>query len=595
MKTYLLYEIANSHGGSKKYIYNLIDALPHTDNGGIKFQVFKYDEIALKDYDYYKVYVKFFIDKQNWKKIFAHAKSKGFDVWIDVFDLYSVEVLKDNLNLVTGIKLQSSVLNNLKVLEGLARTIEDKKIKIVLNIAGREIDNIKETSADLKSSYFPTSEIIPQAGFQAYPTDVEDLTINKVRVLRSEFPGSTISYADHVDGRSPLAFDVPVFAVLAGAGHIEKHVCLDRKKTKYDFQSAIEPYECTHLLYKLRECEKILGAKFIPDKEANYLKTTIEKPIASSQIRAGDVINFKNFDFRRTGQEGLTVAEIKEFIKKRYVLAKDIKPGKAITKNDLKKARIGVIIACRMKSTRLKHKAILPIQGLASIERCILNAKKVKSADEIILATSTLPEDQVLAKYAKKQGIKFFAGDPEDVMARFLGAADKYKLDIAIRMTGDNPIISYEMADFLLERHFERGNDYTGPKEYATGQNSEIYNVNTLKRVIEYLGDARHSEYMTWYMLTNKDIFQVDMAELPKEWVRNYRLTLDVQEDLDMFNALFEKLGKKEVSIKNVFEVLDNNPRIHELNDAMVLKYKSDQKLIDMLNKETRIHLKTKR
>ena len=314
MRTYLLFEIANSHGGSKDYIHKLIDALPQDKNTGIKFQIFKHNEIALKDYDYYKVYIKFFIDKQNWKKIFAHAKSKGFDVWIDVFDLYSVEIIKDNLSLVTGIKLQSSVLDNLKVLKGLSETIKGKKVKVVLNIAGRELENIKATLANLKSNYFPNNEILPQAGFQAYPTDVEDLTINKIRVLKSEFPELTVSYADHVDGRSPLAFDVPVFAVLAGAEHIEKHVCLDRKKTKYDFQSAIEPYETTLLLYKLRECEKILGIKLIPDKEANYLKTTIEKPISSTPLKAGDVINFKNFDFRRTGQEGLTVAEIKEFM-----------------------------------------------------------------------------------------------------------------------------------------------------------------------------------------------------------------------------------------------------------------------------------------
>lgn len=590
MKTYLLFEIANSHGGSKNYIYKLIDALPQENNTGIKFQVFKYDEIALKDYDYYKAYVKFFIDKQNWKKIFIYTKSKGFDVWIDVFDLYSVEVIKDNLSLIAGIKMQSSVLDNLKVLKGLSETIKSRKIKIVLHIAGRELENIKEILANLKSNYFD-NKIILQAGFQAYPTDKKDLTINKIRVLRSEFPELTVSYADHVDGKSPLALEVPIFAVLAGAGHIEKHVCLDRKKTKYDYQSAIEPHECVILIDKIKECEKILGTKLIPEKEANYLKTTIEKPIASVSLQAGDIINFKNFDFRRTGQDGLTVAEIKDLMKKRYVLAKNIKPGKTVVRNDLKRAGIGVIIACRMKSTRLKQKAVLPIAGLASIERCILNAKKIKSADEVILATSTLEEDRVLKKYALKHKIRFFAGDPDDVMMRYLGAAEKYNLDVIVRVTGDCPIISYEMAEFLLQRHFERGNDYTGPKEYATGHNSEVYNVNTLKRVIEYLGDARHSEYMTWYMLTNKDIFQVDMAELPKEWVRHYRLTLDFQEDLDMFNALFEKLGNSEVGIKNVFKILDAYPEIPKINGALTLRYKTDKKLIDMLNKETRITL----
>src|SRR3989344_3607091 len=401
MKTYLLFEIANSCAGSVKSIQKLIDSLPKTDNAGIKFQVYKYNEIALPDYEWYPVYKQTFINAENWKKIFVHAKKKGFDIWIDVFDLYSVEALKNNLPSVAGIKLQSSVLNNLKVLNALSETIKGGKVKVMLNIAGRNLSNIKELLADIKSSYFD-NEIILQAGFQGYPTDKEDLTVSKVQILKSEFPNITISYADHVDGSSPLAFDIPVFAVLAGAEHIEKHVCLDRKNTKYDFQSAIEPYECELLIYKINEAEKILGTKFIPDKEANYLKTTIEKPITSVPARSSDVINFKNFDFRRTGQEGLTVAEIKDFIRKRYVLKNNIKPGKPITKKDLKKSRIGVIIACRMKSTRLKHKAILPIAGLASIERCILNAKKIKSADEIILATSTLEEDQVLKKYSLK-------------------------------------------------------------------------------------------------------------------------------------------------------------------------------------------------
>lgn len=617
MRIYLLYEIANSHGGSKDYIYKLIDTLPHEKNVGInphtkrtiafrhfsfvrsgvgvKFQVFKYNEIALKDYEYYPVYVKFFIDKQSWKKIFTHAREKGFDVWIDVFDLYSVEVTKDNLPLITGIKMQSSVLDNLKVLKALSETIGNKKIKIILNIAGREIENIRQTLNNLKTNYFPKNEIILQAGFQAYPTDKEDLTISKIHILKKEFPEYTISYADHVDGKSPLAFDVPVYAILAGAGHIEKHVCLDRKKTRYDFQSAIEPDECSHLLYRIKECEKILGTKLIPNKEANYLKTTIEKPVASVNLRAGDVINFKNFDFRRTDQEGLTVAEIKEYMRKKYVLTKDLRPAKTITKNDLKKARIGVVIACRMKSTRLKHKAILPIQGLASIERCILKAKKIKSADEIILATSTLPEDQVLKKYALKHKIHFFAGDPEDVMLRYLGVAEKYNLDVIIRVTGDCPIVSYEMAEFLLQRHFEKGNDYTGPKEYVTGLISEIYNVSTLKKVIKYLGNARHSEYMTWYMLTNKDIFQVGAEELPKEWVRNYRLTLDFREDLDMLKALFNKLGSKESSLKNIYAILDKDPDISTINGKMADKYKTDKKLIAMLKRETKINLnKTK-
>ena len=120
MRTYLLFEIANSCAGSSKLIKKLIDSLPREHKSGIKFQIYKYDEIALADYEWYPVYKETFINPQNWKKIFSYANSEGFDVWIDVFDLYSIQVLKENLKLVTGIKLQSSVLNNLKVLMALS-------------------------------------------------------------------------------------------------------------------------------------------------------------------------------------------------------------------------------------------------------------------------------------------------------------------------------------------------------------------------------------------------------------------------------------------------------------------------------------------
>ena len=99
MQTYLLFEIANSCAGSSKLIEKLIDSLPQEDNFGInphthfryssksqklkqvkvsvgvKFQVYKYNEIALSDYEWYLVYKQTFINAQNWKKIF-HLSTK---------------------------------------------------------------------------------------------------------------------------------------------------------------------------------------------------------------------------------------------------------------------------------------------------------------------------------------------------------------------------------------------------------------------------------------------------------------------------------------------------------------------------------------
>jgi N,N'-diacetyllegionaminate synthase len=149
------------------------------------------------------------------------------------------------------------------------------------------------------------------------------------------------------------------------------------------------------------------------------------------------------------------------------------------------------------------------------------------------------------------------------------------------------------MAEICLKRHFETGSDYTGVNDCAVGSNSEVFNVEALRRVIKLLGKADHSEYMTWYMRNNKDVFKVDIIDLPPQYVRDYRLTLDYEEDLNMFEALLTKMEelKLEQNLTNVFKVLDEYPEIPKMNGHLTLKYKADKEFIDFLNKVTKIHL----
>jgi len=96
---------------------------------------------------------------------------------------------------------------------------------------------------------------------------------------------------------------------------------------------------------------------------------------------------------------------------------------------------------------------------------------------------------------------------------------------------------------------------------------------------------------MTLYMVKNPSIFKVNKIDLPASLVRDYRLTLDYQEDLDMFNALFQELAKQNLdsSLINVFKILDAQPEIAKINAHKTLVYKTDQDLIKLLNEKTTI------
>lgn len=269
--------------------------------------------------------------------------------------------------------------------------------------------------------------------------------------------------------------------------------------------------------------------------------------------------------------------------------------GEAVQSSDFKVARIGAIVACRMKSSRLKSKATLPILGKTSVERCLESTLRIEGLDTIVLATSTLDEDKVLEKYNLNGQVKFWQGDPDDVISRYLGACEEYGIDVIVRVTADCPVTSSEIAKVLLEHHFETGADYTAAKECAVGTACEIYNTDALKRVISYIGKADHSEYMTWYMQNNTDLFKVEIVDLPADMVRSYRLTLDYEEDLELFRKLFEKLSEMKLpaTLSNIFKVLDENPKIAEINTHIGLKYKTDKDLIDLLNKATKIEIKS--
>lgn len=258
---------------------------------------------------------------------------------------------------------------------------------------------------------------------------------------------------------------------------------------------------------------------------------------------------------------------------------------------NLPDCRIGVIVACRLKSSRLKQKAILPIKGIASVERCLQNCLLIAGEKPVVLATSTLPDDAELENYTLGGKINFWKGHPDDVIQRYLGACERFGIDVIVRVTADCPVVSPEIAEFLLKSHFESGADYTAPRKYAVGTNSEIYNTEALQRVIDLLGQADHSEYMTWYMRNNTDVFKVNIIDLPDALVRDYRLTLDYPEDLEMFERLYAELEQRDLSptAANVFSVLDEDNGIAGINMHLALKYQADAELIEKLNKVTRI------
>lgn len=577
-------EVANTHAGNFTTLLKTIKVFSKIryPNLSIKFQVFSPEGISVKKYHAFNLYKKITFSNKKWKNVFSLSKKIYKEVWIDIFDDFGLNVLKENFNYIDGIKLQASTLKNDFLIRKIKNIFGIKSKKVILNTSGFEIYEIRQI---IKKLGFNEKNLILQIGFQDYPTSLNDSGLNKIKGIKKNF-GTVLSYADHNDRNSANAFTAPILSYFLGCNYLEKHICLDYKKTKYDLFSSFDFKDLSKFLNDLniyiQQDEK---KEFISKKEKKYLSNSILKPVAKQNIKNNSIISSDILDYKRTDQE------IKNFCdpNKYYIATKNIKNEDVLDSKNMRELKIGVIVGARMKSSRLKKKATLKINRKKSILRCLDSASKINNISKFILATSYLKEDGELAR-VKHKDFEVFKGSPDNLVKRYFDAAKKFKLDIVIRITGDCPYVSKEIIDLLIKSHLHKNADYTSCTKSAHGTAAEIYNFNTLKTIYNKAKSFEHSEYMTWYILNNRNYFKINLVKLPSKLVRNYRMTLDYKQDLDFFNKLYCQLEKKrlEVNLHNIFTILDKEKSIKKINSDCSLIWQTDKNLIKRLNLTTR-------
>jgi spore coat polysaccharide biosynthesis protein SpsF len=119
----------------------------------------------------------------------------------------------------------------------------------------------------------------------------------------------------------------------------------------------------------------------------------------------------------------------------------------------INKFKVVLIIQARMSSTRLPGKSMMPLADKPLVYRMVERLKNCKQIDQIVIATSDQPEDQVLVELAKELGVSYFQGNLLDVRNRYLKAGDKFQADYILRIPADNPMPDWNEIDRLIEFH----------------------------------------------------------------------------------------------------------------------------------------------
>lgn len=240
----------------------------------------------------------------------------------------------------------------------------------------------------------------------------------------------------------------------------------------------------------------------------------------------------------------------------------------------------GAIIQARMSSTRLPGKVLkfLPFDSdITVLGQVIRRTKKSNLLDEIIVATTTEPEDDDIVKIAEKEKVKWFRGSQHNVLARYYLAARDSKLDVILRITSDCPCIEWNIMDKVIGKLLKNNLDYVGSEGYPRGCGDlEGFTFSALETAHREAGKEFEREHVCPYIYkTMPQKFKIGTIKAGDElYAPDIRVTLDTLEDYTVLCAVFDFLYYKKTFFqpKDIIELFQEKPWLRFINHKVVQK-----------------------
>jgi spore coat polysaccharide biosynthesis protein SpsF len=230
--------------------------------------------------------------------------------------------------------------------------------------------------------------------------------------------------------------------------------------------------------------------------------------------------------------------------------------------------KTGFLITARLKSTRLPLKLLQPVENRPIFSHMLDRLKLAKRVDQIIVCTSTNPQDDPLIELAEAEGVASFRGDEDDVVKRLSDAATAFNLDYILSITADCPFSDPEYADRIVEAYLENNADLIRALTLPHGAFSYGVKPEAFRKIVE-IKDQTNTEVWGRYF-TDTDLFEVYDLPIENEFHRQpgLRMTLDYPADLEFFRAVFAGLYRpgEVFSLDEILHFLRDHPEVVAIN-----------------------------
>ena len=115
-----------------------------------------------------------------------------------------------------------------------------------------------------------------------------------------------------------------------------------------------------------------------------------------------------------------------------------------------------------------------------------------------------------------------------------------------VRINGDSPLIDPELLEKGIEMWTDPSLDLISnvfPRTYPVGMSVEIIKTDSLKKIMGLTVDSCDSEHVTRFFYKNPEKFRILNFESGRSELREVRLAVDTEEDLERIDWLFKEFG----------------------------------------------------
>lgn len=290
----LIAETAWHHEGDIAFMRDLAGNIADSAADVAKFHLsLNLDEYIDASHSLYEKYHQWRIPAEAWQEIIPLVSNK--ELMLLCNDTQAIEFAASFEPKI--IEIHAVCMADLNMLDALKQNCT-QGTKIALGISGNQLDAI-----DFSLDYLGHDNILLMYGFQNYPTQLQDVNLNKLRKIMGFYPHCEFGYADHCGHDEEFNEFVTLTGAALGVDYIEKHVTQQPGVKRIDYEAAIGFAAFNQLKSKLEQLEAMLGTGSLAFNagERSYarLGTLKKAPLASRDLKQGEVLTRDAFVMKR--------------------------------------------------------------------------------------------------------------------------------------------------------------------------------------------------------------------------------------------------------------------------------------------------------